>query len=185
MEDFKKYKDIFEKLNTERKLLFILQLLIRQRNLYLDFCDRVNWGQKEKCMDIFKQFYHCILEKKNFELEEAIEEINPENFQWDEGVNDIVGYIITIIDNMKAFGKQINEREEIDIYFTRCNFDLIEAYIFDNTDIEYDNIEAIKNYPDMKSEIEKGIGDLVMIAKGNGLNGEILDMNDILFKINY
>lgn len=185
MDDLKKYKEIFLKLNEEKKLMFIFGLMLRQRNLFIDFCERLGFEKSEVCLNVFKEFYRCIVEGEKCEIEDSIEEINPEYYEWDNEVYENIEYISTIVDNMIALCRQINERESIDTYFARCNFDLIEAYIFDNTDIEYDNVEAIRNYPDMRKEIDRGINELMELFEGRSFFEDKLESRDILLQIEY
>lgn len=185
MDDLKKYKEVFEKLNKENKLLFILGLMLRQRNVFLDFCERFSFDKSEVCLNIFEEFYRCIVEGEECELEDSIEELNPEHYEWTDEVYANLGYISTVVDNMIVLSREINERENIDTYFTRCNFDLITAYIFDNTDIEYDDMEAIRNYPDMRQEIDRGISELIELYDGRRFCEDKLESREILLKIKY
>ena len=100
MNDFKKYKEIFEKLNEEKKLMFILGLMLRQRNLFLDFCERFDFEKSDVCLNIFEEFYRCIIEGDKCELEDSIDELNPEYYEWTDEIYQYIGYISTIVDNM-------------------------------------------------------------------------------------
>ncbi len=183
MDELRKYREIFEKLNDEKKLMFIWGLMLRQRNLFLDFCERFGFEKKDACLDAFKDLYRCIMECKKCELETFIEDMNPECYEWDDEVQDLIGYISTIVDNMVVLCREINERESIDTYFTRCNYDLIMAYILDNTNIKYDDIEAIRNHPYMQLEIERGINELMGLAEGKCFSEEKLELREMLLQI--
>ena len=178
-----KYSNEFKSLNDKEKLQFIFKLLIRQKNVYEYIAKDKAWNATKNINSIFERLYKCIMSDEKIEenILEEIEEINPENIGWDDKEEDIMGYIITFINNIEAFIREVIQKSNIDIYFAQCNYDYLEAFIYEYRDWKGDNTNLLLEDEMMKQEIERGIRDLHAIVCKEKINyGELCNSKELL-----
>lgn len=158
------YETIHEMVNTldnKKKKLFIYMLLIRQKNVYDFLAENKIWDQREQIEHIFEIFLNCILEDQFFpkKLITKIVDYNPENIGWEENEDEIMGYMITFIDNVWVFANQLTDEGSTEPFYSRYNYDFLDGFI----DEMYDSSQPLLDTDIMKLEIKREIKDYELL----------------------
>lgn len=158
------YETIHEMVNAldnKKKKLFIYMLLIRQKNVYDFLAENKMWDQREQIEYIFELFLNCILEDRFFpqKMITRIVDYNPENIGWEENEDEIMGYMITFMDNVWAFANQLTDEGSKEPFYSRYNYDFLDGFI----DEMYDSSQPLLETDIMKLEIKREIRDYELL----------------------
>ena len=158
------YETIHEMVNAldnKKKKLFIYMLLIRQKNVYDFLAENKMWDQREQIEYIFELFLNCILEDRFFpkKMITRIVDYNPVNIGWEENEDEIMGYMITFMDNVWAFANQLTDEGSKEPFYSRYNYDFLDGFI----DEMYDSSQPLLETDIMKLEIKREIRDYELL----------------------
>ena len=173
------YETIHEMVNTldnKKKKLFIYMLLTRQKNVYDFLAKNKMWDQREQIEYIFEKFLYCILEDRYFpqKLITRILDYNPENIGWDENEDEIMGYMITFIQNVWVFANQLTDEGAKEPFCSRYNYDFLDGFI----DEMYDSTQPLLETDLMKLEIKREIRDYELLKDMEYIEYEMLTRNE-------
>ncbi|MDE7204430.1 MAG: hypothetical protein K2O91_21600 [Lachnospiraceae bacterium] len=173
------YETIHEMVNTldnKRKKLFIYMLLNRQKNVYDFLAENKIWDRREEVNHIFQIYLKCILEDKYFPEKVIIEivDYNPENIGWEENEDNIMGYMITFMDNVWVFANQLTDEGSKEPFYSRFNYDFLDGFI----DEMYDSSQPLLETDIMKLEIEREIRDYEMLKNMKYIDCERLTKSE-------
>lgn len=88
-----------------------------------------------------------------------IVDYNPENIGWEENEDEIMGYMITFMDNVWAFANQLTDEGSKEPFYSRYNYDFLDGFI----DEMYDSSQPLLETDIMKLEIKREIRDYELL----------------------
>ena len=163
-----KIGNIVDQLDYKKKLIFIYMLLTRQKNVYDHLAENKIWDCREEISSVFEELLKCILEEREISehIITKIQKCNPENIGWDEEEDDIMGYMITFVDNVKVFTSQLMDKEQNESLWLRYNYDFLDGFV----DEMYDSAQPLMETILMKQELEREMRDYELLKNMGDLN---------------
>lgn len=167
-------------LNNKQMLLFVFLLLTRQKNVYQYVAKNKIWDFSEEIEGIFEKIFVCIVKESeiNIEIIDKVDMYNPENVGWEDKEEDIMGFMITFMENLRAFINQLMERNDIDLYFSQCNYDYLEAFLYEYYEWTGDNTQLLLENVLIKEEVEREIRDIDFLSEGKEIEYSIIKKKD-------
>ena len=104
----------------------------------------------------------------------GISDYNPENIGWDENEDEIMGYMITFIQNVWVFANQLTDEGAKEPFSSRYNYDFLDGFI----DEMYDSTQPLLETDLMKLEIKREIRDYELLKDMEYIEYEMLTRNE-------
>ena len=155
--------------------IFILSLLIRQKNMFDKISAMNAWEGADILSRIFDNTKSLAYGAQSLINGECVERNDIEYFGWE--ADEIYMQIVsTYLDNLFAFWNLLQDTHNTDHSFSQCNFDLLESVIINKLGWKNVNEEVICSDKYMQLEYSREKRDIVLIREKNYSFDENIEM---------
>lgn len=155
--------------------IFILSLLIRQKNMFDKIAAMNAWEGTDIVSRIFDNAKSLVFGVQSLINEECVERNDIEYFGWE--ADEIYMQIVsTYLDNLFAFWGLLQDTHNTDHSFSQCNFDLLESFIINKLGWKNVNEDVICSDKYMQLEYSREKRDIVLIREKNYSFDENIEM---------